>query len=73
MFYEPIGRLHGLNQMLQAARAAGERVFDILDTPVERRTINGARHPWPPVCGDVVYEHVSFRYAPDKIILKDIC
>jgi ATP-binding cassette subfamily B protein len=36
MFYEPIARLHGLNQMLQAARAAGERVFDILDAPVER-------------------------------------
>src|SRR5580765_7688995 len=29
LFYEPIARLHGLNQMLQAARAAGERVFDI--------------------------------------------
>src|SRR5580765_3068364 len=36
LFYEPIARLHGLNQMLQAARAAGERVFDILDAPVER-------------------------------------
>ena len=36
LFYEPISRLHGLNQMLQAARASGERVFDILDAPVER-------------------------------------
>src|ERR1051325_1249340 len=35
LFYEPVSRLHGLNQMLQAARAAGERVFDILDAPVE--------------------------------------
>ena len=34
LFYEPVARLHGLNQMLQAARAAGERVFDILDAPV---------------------------------------
>ena len=25
--YEPIGRLHSLNQILQAGRAAGERVF----------------------------------------------
>jgi ATP-binding cassette subfamily B protein/subfamily B ATP-binding cassette protein MsbA len=39
LFYEPIGRLHGLNQMLQSARAAGERVFDILDAPVEREPI----------------------------------
>jgi ATP-binding cassette, subfamily B, bacterial len=36
LFYEPVARLHGLNQMLQAARAAGERVFDILDAPTER-------------------------------------
>ncbi|MBI5773718.1 MAG: ABC transporter ATP-binding protein, partial [Verrucomicrobia bacterium] len=35
-FYEPVARLHGLNQMLQAARAAGERVFDILDADAER-------------------------------------
>ncbi|MHB8522396.1 MAG: ABC transporter ATP-binding protein [Limisphaerales bacterium] len=38
LFYEPVGRLHGLNQMLQAARAAGERVFDILDAPAERQS-----------------------------------
>src|ERR1700732_2435432 len=33
--YEPIGRLHQLNQMLQGARAAAERVFEILDEPAE--------------------------------------
>src|SRR6266850_218143 len=42
LFYEPMARLHGLNQMLQAARAAGERIFDILDAPIERTTANGA-------------------------------
>ena len=36
MFFMPIGQLHGLNQMLQCARAAGERVLDILDTTEER-------------------------------------
>jgi ATP-binding cassette, subfamily B, bacterial len=41
-FYEPMARLHGLNQMLQAARAAGERIFDILDAPLERAMVNGA-------------------------------
>ena len=40
LFYEPIGRLHGLNQMLQAARAAGERVFDILDSSMETANAN---------------------------------
>src|SRR5438105_3693920 len=33
--YEPVGKLHQLNQLLQAGRAAGERVFEIMDEPVE--------------------------------------
>src|SRR5438876_7137919 len=33
--YEPIGKLHQLNQLVQAGRAAGERVFQILDEPAE--------------------------------------
>ncbi len=36
LFYEPVARLHGLNQMMQSARAAGERVFDIMDATEER-------------------------------------
>ncbi len=59
-FYEPMGRLHGLNQMLQSARAAAARVFDILDTPEERKDQRLALRT--PVCGDVVYENVEFSY-----------
>jgi ATP-binding cassette subfamily B protein len=33
--YDPVSRLHQLNQLVQAGRAAGERVFEILDEPVE--------------------------------------
>jgi len=33
--YDPISRLHQLNQLAQAGRAAGERVFEILDESVE--------------------------------------
>src|SRR5438477_3374670 len=33
--YEPISRLHQLNQLIQAGRAAGERVFEILDERIE--------------------------------------
>lgn len=73
MFYEPVNRLHSLNQMLQAARAAGERVFDILDSvpeeelsPARRRTLE------PPLRGEVVYENVCFSYAEDRPVLKNI-
>ena len=33
--YDPVSRLHQLNQLVQAGRAAGERVFEILDESVE--------------------------------------
>jgi ATP-binding cassette subfamily B protein len=65
MFYTPIGQLHGLNQLLQSGRAAGERVLDILDT-TEERTDGKPRQPLrAPVRGEVVYENVSFRYEAE--------
>ena len=69
-FYEPIGRLHGLNQMLQSARAAAARIFDILDAPVER--IDRPRRLPEPVRGHVRYEEVWFQYRPDRVVLRDI-
>jgi ATP-binding cassette, subfamily B, bacterial len=72
LFYEPIGRLHGLNQMLQAARASGERVFDILDASVERAGASRLGTVKPPVRGQVVYEDVNFAYSPERVVLRDI-
>ena len=72
LFYEPVRQLHGLNQLLQAARAAGERMFDILDFSVERMD-NKRRQPLPePVRGDVVYENAGFCYAAEKSVLHNI-
>lgn len=73
LFYEPMNRLHGLNQMMSAARAAGERVFDILDTPVERADARERRALPTPVRGEVVYDHVGFYYAAERRVLDDIC
>lgn len=69
-FYEPIGRLHGLNQMLQSARAAAARVFDILDMSEERTDRRGVLQI--PVRGDVVYENVSFSYGENRVVLRDV-
>jgi len=69
-FYEPIGRLHGLNQMLQSARAAAARVFDILDAPPEPE--ERSERLREPVRGEVVYERVAFAYQPDRPVLRDI-
>ncbi len=73
LFYEPIARLHGLNQMMQAARAAGERVFDILDAPPERIPNGLPRQELrAPVRGEVIYENVGFSYNPERVVLRNI-
>ena len=71
MFYTPIGQLHGLNQLLQSGRAAGERVFDILDATRERDDGRPRQPLHQPVRGDVVYENVNFSYeaAPNPVPL----
>jgi len=63
-FYEPIGRLHGLNQILQSSRAAAARIFDILDMSEERSDRRDVLKA--PVRGDIVYENVSFSYAQEE-------
>jgi ATP-binding cassette subfamily B protein len=72
MFYAPIGQLHGLNQMMQSARAAGERVFDILDTVEERAVRHGGVALREPVRGEVVFENVNFSYGEGKTALHNI-
>ncbi len=60
-FYDPIESLHQLNQILQSGRAAGERVFDILDAEPEADTQGG--RVLPAITGHVRYENVGFSYA----------
>jgi len=69
--YEPIGRLHSLNQLVQAGRAAGERVFEILDTPAEPGRVEMDE----PVAveGDVRFQDVSFAYSEELPVLHQIC
>ncbi len=61
--YEPINKLHQLNQLVQAGRAAGERVFEIIDEPIEpgwdvaKETVR--------VSGDVLFTDVGFNYGKD--------
>ncbi|HZS17302.1 MAG TPA: ABC transporter ATP-binding protein [Candidatus Udaeobacter sp.] len=67
--YEPIGKLHELNQLVQAGRAAGERIFEILDSPGEAKT--GATFVQP-VRGEIEFRNVSFSYSGELPTLDDI-
>lgn len=67
-FYDPIESLHQLNQILQTGRAAGERVFNILDAEPEADTTSG--RDLPAVLGHVRYENVSFSYGSIPTVQK---
>ncbi|HEV2965619.1 MAG TPA: ABC transporter ATP-binding protein [Chthoniobacterales bacterium] len=67
--YEPVGKLHQLNQLLQAGRAAGERVFEIIDEPMEPGWFTAGSTS--AVAGDVRYESVSFSYRDDGSLALD--
>src|SRR5438477_8453868 len=47
--YDPISRSHQLNQLVQAGRAAGERVFEILDDDAEPGAMAVFGDPWTAV------------------------
>lgn len=68
--YEPIGRLHQLNQILQAGRAAGERVFEILDEPAEPCGPQSSERLV--VAGEVEFRNICFSYRPDVPVLRDV-
>ncbi len=68
--HEPVGRLHQLNQIFQSGRAAGERVFEILDADPEPD--ESADRLCKPVSGHVVYRDVSFSYDPKLPVLHHI-
>jgi ABC-type multidrug transport system fused ATPase/permease subunit len=72
--YDPISRLHQLNQLVQAGRAAGERVFEILDEPTEPGVLTATadRACNTRVCGDIRYENVSFSYVDGLPALRNI-
>jgi ABC-type multidrug transport system fused ATPase/permease subunit len=68
--YEPVGRLHQLNQIFQSGRAAGERVFEIMDSAPE--VDEGANQPRQPISGNVTYREVSFSYDPQLPVLHEV-
>jgi ABC-type multidrug transport system fused ATPase/permease subunit len=55
--------------MLQSARAAGDRVFEIVDAPIESDL---ADDPAFDPIGKVEYRHVHFRYAEGQPVLRDV-
>ena len=70
-FSQPLTQVASMANLLQSGVASAERVFALLDA-VEQEP--DAAHPARPaeVHGRVEFEHVSFRYAPDRPLIDDL-
>jgi ABC-type multidrug transport system fused ATPase/permease subunit len=70
-FFQPIRDLAEKYDILQAAMAASERVFALLDTP---EALSNPPHPKAPVRlrGEIRIQDVWFAYSPDEWVLRDI-
>jgi ATP-binding cassette, subfamily B, multidrug efflux pump len=74
MFFGPIQTMGDLYNALLSTAASAERIFGLLDTPVQVRNRPDAT-TLPPVRGHIVFDHVWFRYdtTPENTwILKDV-
>src|SRR3989440_2723107 len=67
--YEPVGKLHQLNQLIQAGRAAAERVFEIIDEPAESQR---GRKFEREVRGEIEFRDVSFTYGSELPALSNV-
>ncbi|MGE5346335.1 MAG: ABC transporter ATP-binding protein, partial [Acidithiobacillales bacterium] len=71
-FYRPLMDLSEKYNILQAAMASAERIFQLLDT---EPTITAPPDPVPvpsPLVGEVVFEGVRFSYKPGQEVLKGV-
>lgn len=72
LFYAPMNQIHAINQMMQHALAAGERVLELIDTEPE------VKEPLFPqgipgrLEGQVHFRAVSFAYVPGVPVLRQI-
>jgi ABC-type multidrug transport system fused ATPase/permease subunit len=69
MLYQPIGTLNNLNHMFAAGKASGERVFEILDHPIDVAS-PAQPVPFPRGLVDVCFRGVSFCYPNRPEVLE---
>ena len=73
-FNQPIAQLANVANMLQSTAAAAERVFEFINEEEETEKTDLALLKKPDINqhrGDVTFDHVSFGYDPENIIIKD--
>jgi ATP-binding cassette subfamily B protein len=70
-FIQPLRQLANVYNAIQAALAGAERVFEILDTPVELQDAPDAAI-LETIHGHVLFKDVKFGYLPDVPVIKEM-
>ncbi len=70
--FEPILNLLSVGIRFEQMMVSVDRIYEVLDHPVEIRDADHATD-LPPVRGHVVFDHVWFEYKAGEPVLKDIC
>jgi len=74
-FFRPIQIISNIYTQMQSAFAGAERIFDLIDTPLQQKDSPEAQI-LPAIEGRVVFDHVNFSYAakpdPTNLVLRDI-
>lgn len=70
-FSQPLTQVASMSNLLQSGVASAERVFQLLDA--DEQSAEPEHGPKPePVRGEVVFDHVAFRYEADKPLIEDL-
>jgi ATP-binding cassette subfamily B protein len=71
MFYQPVLTLARMVQMLSNSLSAAQRVFAVIDAPMDVRDAPDAV-AMPVVRGTIEFRNVSFGYSTFKPVIKDL-
>ena len=71
MLYSPLKWLGDFYNFMIHAYASAERIFEVMDTPIEPFDSPDAK-PMPQIGGRVSFKDVTFGYDPGKPVLKGI-
>jgi len=70
-FSHPLSQVASMANLLQSGVASAERIFELLDAAEQEPDPVPAARPQT-VTGRVTFEHVSFRYEPDRPLIEDL-
>lgn len=70
-FAAQVGQMINIANSVQTSLTGAQRVFEVLDAPVEIASLPQARR-LERAQGEIAFEHLSFAYVPGEPVLQDV-